>query len=148
LLDPNPSDTQIATVASVYKASGGDIKAMIRVILNDGWLPAAPMKFKRPYHFVTSALRSTKPTVGSLTAMNNQLGVLGHQSYTWETPDGFPDRIEYWSGNIMPRWNFGNTLSSLNSTTTLQVDTTAYRAGSTAAAIDLIDQNFFAGEMP
>ncbi len=48
----------------------------------------------------------------------------------------------------MPRWNFGNTLSSLNSTTTLQVDTTPYRAGSTAAAIDLIDQNFFAGEMP
>jgi len=148
LLDPNPTDAQIATVASVYKASGGDIKAMIRVILNDAWLPAAPMKFKRPYHFVTAALRSTKPTVGSLTAMNNQLATLGHQSYTWETPDGFPDRIEYWSGNIMPRWNFGNTLSNLNSTTTLQVDTTPYRAGSTAAAIDLIDQNFFAGEMP
>ncbi|MGH7616945.1 MAG: DUF1800 domain-containing protein, partial [Gemmatimonadaceae bacterium] len=32
LLDPNPSDAQIATVASVYKATGGDIKAMIRVI--------------------------------------------------------------------------------------------------------------------
>jgi hypothetical protein len=28
------------------------------------------------------------------------------------------------------------------------VDTTAYRAGSTAAAVDLIDQNFFGGEMP
>jgi len=148
LLDPNPSDTQIATVASVYKASGGDIKAMIRVILNDAWLPAAPMKFKRPYHFMTAALRSTKPTVASLASMNTQLAILGHQSYTWQTPDGFPDRIEYWSGNIMPRWSLASTLSNLNSTSTLAIDTTAYRAGSPAAAIDLIDQNFFAGEMP
>ena len=61
LLDPNPSDAQIATVASVYKATGGDIKAMIRVILNDAWLPAAPMKLKRPFHFVASSLRSTNP---------------------------------------------------------------------------------------
>ncbi len=71
LLDPNPSDTQIATVASVYKASGGDIKAMIRVILNDSWLPAAPMKFKRPFHFMTSALRSTNPN-GRLAHVDEQ----------------------------------------------------------------------------
>jgi uncharacterized protein (DUF1800 family) len=149
LLDPNPSDAQIATVASVYKATGGDIKAMIRVILNDSWLPAAPMKFKRPFHFVTSALRSGNPsTVGSLAAMNNQLVNLGHQSYTWETPDGYPDRIEYWSGNILPRWSFANTFSNLNSTSTLVVDTVPYRAGSTAAAIEMINQNFFGGEIP
>ena len=148
LLDPNPSDAQIATVASVYKATGGDIKAMIRVILNDAWLPVAPMKFKRPYHFMTSALRSTQPTVGSISAMNNQLATLGHQSYTWDTPDGYPDKIEYWSGNIVPRWSFGITLSNLNSASTLVVDTTPYRAGSTAAAIDLLNQNFFGGEMP
>jgi uncharacterized protein (DUF1800 family) len=149
LLDPNPSDAQIATVASVYKATGGDIKAMIRVILNDSWLPAAPMKFKRPYHFLTSALRSTNPsTVGSLAAMNGQLANLGHQSFTWDTPDGFPDKIEYWSGNIVPRWSFANTVANLNSTTTLVVDTAPYRAGSTAAALDMINQNFFGGEIP
>jgi uncharacterized protein (DUF1800 family) len=149
LLDPNPSDAQIATVASVYKATGGDIKAMIRVILNDAWLPAAPMKFKRPFHLMTSTLRSTNPaTIGSITAMNSQLFNLGHQSFTWQTPDGYPDRIEYWSGNIMPRWAFANVFSSLNSTSTIVVDTTAYRAGSTAAALDMINANFFAGEIP
>jgi hypothetical protein len=149
LLDPNPSDAQIATVASVYTATGGDIKAMIRVILNDSWLPAAPMKFKRPYHFLTSSLRSTNPsTVASLTAMNGQLTTLGQVLFEWSTPDGYPDRVEYWSGNIVPRWSFANVLSSLNSTSILVVDTTAYRAGSTAAAVDLIDQNFFGGEMP
>jgi uncharacterized protein (DUF1800 family) len=149
LLDPNPSDAQIATVASVYKATGGDIKSMIRVILNDSWLPAAPMKFKRPYHYLTSALRSTNPTtVGSVTAMNGQLFNLGQVLFEWSTPDGYPDKVEYWSGNIVPRWSFANTLSSLNSTSTLVVDTTAYRAGSTAAAVDMIDQNFFGGEIP
>jgi hypothetical protein len=39
-------------------------------------------------------------------------------------------------------------LSTLNSTSTIVVDTSAYRAGSTAAALDMINQNFFAGEIP
>jgi uncharacterized protein (DUF1800 family) len=149
LLDPNPSDTQIATVASVYKATGGDIKAMIRVILNDSWLPAAPMKFKRPYHFVTSSLRSANPTtVASVTGINGQLNSLGQSLFTWATPDGYPDKIEYWAGNIVPRWGYANVLASQNSATTLVVATAPYLAGSTAAAIDMIDQNFFGGEMP
>jgi uncharacterized protein (DUF1800 family) len=149
LLDPNPSDAQIATVASVYKATGGDIRAMIRVILNDSWLPAAPMKFKRPFHFVTSSLRSTNPsTVAAVSGMNGQLGALGQQMFTWDTPDGFPDKIEYWSGNIVPRWGFANVMAAQNSATAIVVSTAPYLAGSTAAALDLINQNFFAGEIP
>jgi uncharacterized protein (DUF1800 family) len=148
LLDPEPTEDQIKTVAAVYMATGGDIKAMIRVILNDTWLPAAPMKMKRPYHYLVSALRSAKPTVVSLTTMIGQLNSLGHQLFAWDTPDGYPDQVEYWAGNIVPRWNFASTFSALNSTTTMAVDTTLYRAGSTAAAIDMLDSNFFGGEMP
>ena len=148
LLDPNPSDAQVSTIAAVYRTTGGDIKAMVRAILNDAWLPAAPLKFKRPFHLVASALRSANPTARvSMATMNGQLVALGHQSFTWDTPDGFPDKIEYWAGNILPRWNFGVTLSNLNSANSIQVDTTAYRSGTTANAIDLIDQNFFGGEM-
>jgi hypothetical protein len=80
--------------------------------------------------------------------MNTQLSNLGQQVFTWDTPDGFPDKIEYWSGNIVPRWSFSSALAGSNSSTTLVVSTAPYLAGSTAAAIDLIDQNFFAGEMP
>jgi uncharacterized protein (DUF1800 family) len=148
LLDPNPTEAQISTVASAYKATHGDIKAMIRVILNDTWLPAAPMKLKRPFHFVASALRSTNPTVTTISPVSNQLTTLGQQLFSWDTPDGYPDKMEYWAGNIVPRWSFGTTMSNQNSTTAVQVDTTPYRAGSTAAAIDLLDQNFFGGEMP
>ncbi len=148
LLTPTPSDDQVATIAGVYRATGGDIKAMIRAMLNDEWLPAAPMKLKRPFHFLVSSLRSTNPSVASVTAMNSQLNVLGQPIYTWDTPDGFPDKIEYWSGNLVPRWNFANVLANLNSATSLAVDTSAYRAGSPDNAIDLLDQNFFGGEMP
>jgi hypothetical protein len=148
LLDPNPSETQISAIASVYRATGGDIKAMARAILNDSWLPASPMKLKRPFHFLVSSLRSTNPTVTTMTTINTQLSNLGQPLFAWATPDGYPDKIEYWAGNIVPRWSYGSVISALNSQTSIAVDTTAYRAGSPDAAIDLIDQNFFGGEMP
>ena len=149
LLTPNPTETQIAAIASVYKATGGDIKAMVRAILNDAWLAAAPMKLKRPFHFLASSLRSTAPTIVSMATFNSQLNNnLGQSLFAWDTPDGYPDKIEYWAGNIVPRWNYATVVSALNSQTTAAVDTTAYRAGSPDAAVDLIDQNFFGGEMP
>ena len=147
LLTPAPSDDQVSTVASVYRATGGDIKAMIRVILNESWVSAAPLKLKRPFHYLASALRSANPNVTALTPLTNQLNTLGHPIFSWDTPDGFPDKIEYWAGNIVPRWAFGTTMANLNSTSTVQLDTTPYRAGSQDAAIELIDQNFFGGEM-
>ena len=106
------ANAQIATIASVYRATGGDIKAMIRAILNDAWLPTAPMKFKRPFHYPrVRRLRSTNPTVDHDDAsFNGQLNNLGQQLFAWETPDGYPDKIEYWSGNIVPRWSYGVSL--------------------------------------
>ncbi len=147
LLDPNPSADKISTVAAVYRATGGDIKSMIRVILNESWVTAAPMKLKRPFHFMVSVLRSTNPAVTSAGSLPNQLNVLGHPIYNWATPDGFPDDISYWAGNIVPRWAYGSTASNYNSTTAILFDTTPYRAASAAAAIDLINQNFFGGEI-
>jgi uncharacterized protein (DUF1800 family) len=121
---------------------------MIRVILNDTWLPAASMKLKRPFHYLASALRSANPAVTTMTAMNSQLSSMGHLSYTWATPDGYPDKIEYWAGNIVPRWAFAQALANLNSTTTIAVDTKPYLAGSADAAVEMLDLNFFANEIP
>ncbi|MEP6731815.1 MAG: DUF1800 domain-containing protein, partial [bacterium] len=55
----DPSPEQIAAVAATYTATSGDIKAMLRTTLNPEWLVAAPMKHKRPFHFVASCLRAT-----------------------------------------------------------------------------------------
>lgn len=148
MVTPTPSDTQIQAIASVYRATGGDIKSMLRAMLNDQWIQEAPMKLKRPFHYAVSALRATNPTVGSVATINNSLATLGHQSFTWDTPDGYPDKIEYWAGNILPRWSFTSSYANLNSATSLVNDTAPYRAVSPAGAVDLIDQNFFAGEIP
>lgn len=148
LLTPTPTDTQVGAIASVYRATGGDIKAMARAILNDSWLPASPMKLKRPFHYLVSAMRSSNPNVATISPLNTQLGVLGQSLFSWDTPDGYPDKIEYWAGNIVPRWSFGTTMSTYKAGTSVAVDTTQYLAGSPDAAIDLIDQNFFGGEIP
>jgi hypothetical protein len=98
---------------------------------------------------VASALRSANPTVGKLGPVADQLFDLGHAEFTWETPDGFPDKMEYWAGNTVPRWNFASVFASQNATSySIAIDTAPYRAGSNAAAVDLLDQNFFGGEMP
>ena len=49
-----------------------------------------------------------------MSALNGQLDFLGQGLFFWQTPDGYPDTVEYWSGNIVPRWEFANTRSSAN----------------------------------
>ena len=92
------------------------------------------MKLKRPFHLAASAMRALNPSIVSLTTLTGQLTTLGHQPFAWDTPDGYPDKVEYWAGNIVPRWNYASVLSALQSTTSLAVDTTAYLAGSPDAA--------------
>jgi hypothetical protein len=82
--------------------------------------------------------------VTATTTMNNQLRTLGQQLFFWETPDGYPDTVEYWSGNIQPRWSFANLASTL----TLQtVISTAPYGTSAAAVVDKIESDFFGGEL-
>ncbi|HEY4304821.1 MAG TPA: DUF1800 domain-containing protein [Gemmatimonadaceae bacterium] len=148
MVTPTPSADQVTAIASVYRATGGDIKSMLRAMLNDAWISAAPMKLKRPFHLAVSSLRAVNPNIYAVTTLNSSLAVLGHQSFAWETPDGYPDKIEYWAGNILPRWSYASSLASQNSVTGIQVDTGVYKGGSPAATVDLIDVNFFGGEMP
>jgi uncharacterized protein (DUF1800 family) len=147
LLTPEPTASQISTIAGVWRATRGDIKLVVRAILNQSWVSTAPAKFKRPYHFLVSAIRATQPSVTSMSSMNSQLSKVGQQLFMWDTPDGYPDTVEYWNGNIVPRWAFGTTLANSNSQTTLAVNTAPYLAGTADAAIDLIQTQFFGGEL-
>jgi uncharacterized protein (DUF1800 family) len=148
LLTPEPSAEQVNAIADVYAATGGDITLMVRAILNEGWVSTAPAKFKRPFHFLVSSLRATNPTVASVTALNGQLNFLGQGLFDWQTPDGYPDTVDYWSGNIVPRWQYANTLANYNTAATVKLNTAPYLAGTTDAAISLIQANFFGGELP
>ncbi|HET9424326.1 MAG TPA: DUF1800 domain-containing protein [Gemmatimonadaceae bacterium] len=147
LLQAEPTAHQIAVATRAWRATGGNIRLVVRAILNESWLAAAPAKFKRPFHFLVSALRATDAQVNAATVLPGRLNILGQPLFTFETPDGYPDKVEYWSGNIMPRWSFASYVAAQNSATGLRVTTTPYLSGTPDAAIDLLSTEFFGGEM-
>ena len=110
-LRPDPSAAQVNAVAAAYTSTHGDIKAMLRVILTPNNLANAPAKLKRPFHYYVSALRATGVSVDPWTDWSNWEGIggalwdLAHQTFQWLTPDGYPDRAEYWAGLMVNRWN-------------------------------------------
>ena len=146
LLTPEPTAQQISTIAGVFRATKGDIKLVVRAILNNGWVAAAPLRFKRPFHYLVSAIRGANAVVTNTATMNGQLAALGQPLYLWETPDGYPDLFEFWSGNLMPRWQFGSSVSALR-TGQIVIDSAPYLVGTADAAIDLMNVNFYGGEM-
>ena len=144
----DPSDAQIATVAGVYSATGGDIKSMMRAVLSLQNLLGAPAKFKRPYHLVVSAVRALSATVVNPNQLYAQIINCGHQPFTWQTPDGFPDRVDYWAGNILPRWNYADFISRATSPTQVNFDVAPFMVVPTAAGVvSNLDRYIFGGEM-
>ncbi|MEO5814672.1 MAG: DUF1800 domain-containing protein [Gemmatimonadaceae bacterium] len=146
LLSSEPTDTQVNTIAGVFRSTGGDITAMVRAILNDAWIAAAPARYKRPYHYLVSAMRALSATVTSTDSVNRQLAAMGQSLFIWDTPDGYPDTIEYWSGGIAPRWLFANVIANYK-TTAITVDHTPFFTGGAEGAMVAIEQRVFAGEM-
>jgi uncharacterized protein (DUF1800 family) len=151
LLRYDPSDSLVDAVAQVYTKTSGDIPSMIRAILTPANLAAAPLKLKRPYHYLVSSLRATRPTIRSMNAIaNGQLVLLGQPLFLWDTPDGYPDNMDFWAGTILPRWNFASYLTSQSSPTgQITFDVAPLVALATPAAIAAeIKKMAFAGQMP
>lgn len=146
LLTPEPTPQQVSTIAGVFRATKGDIKLVVRAILNSSWVSSAPAKYKRPSHLLVSSLRGAKATITNTSSIIGQFFNLGQPIFTWTTPDGFPDLIEYWAGGIMPRWQFASTVSQLRAAP-IAIDSAPYLAGTSDAAVDLINTNLFGGEM-
>ena len=144
----DPSPDQVAAVAAVYMSAQGDIKAMLRAVLSRQNLMAAPAKYKRPYHLVVSAVRALKASVGNTGQLSGQISNAGHQPFTWQTPDGFPDTAEYWSGNVVPRWSFAGNIANANNAAQLKFDVATFMTSASASGVvDSINQFCFGGEM-
>jgi hypothetical protein len=136
-------------VTNVYTQTGGDIKAMLRAAFQPNIQADATPKYKRPFHHFISAMRALPTTVNATSSLRNQLTAAGHRPFYWGPPDGYPDDLAYWSGLIIPRWNFGASLMA-NQLSGLSVDYAAFFAGLNTAdlMVDRISQALFGGEMP
>ena len=148
MLQYDPPAAIVDAVAAEYTRTGGDIKAMLRKILTPANLMAAPAKFKRPNHLIVSSVRALKPTIVNQARLAfNYALYLGMPYFQWDDPDGYPDRVDFWAGTVLLRWNYANFLAT--NTTDARVDLAQFRTVNTADGICAeINKRLFGGEMP
>ncbi len=128
LLAYEPPQAIVDATAATYRATGGDIKAMIRTILSGQNLLAAPAKYKRPFHLAISAMRAMGASVANIRSARQRADQMGMPVFQWEQPNGYPDRVDWWSGLVITRWSYMQYLSTLTSVTTTRVDSLAFRS--------------------
>lgn len=149
-LNYNPPASLVDQVAAEYTATGGDIKAMLRKILTSANLMAAPPKYKRPWHLMMGSLRAMRATfVGEQWSLRYEhLFQAGMLPQNWIQPDGYPDKLDFWSGLILPRWNFALMLPQ-NYVWGVEVNLPTLLAGANTPATiaERINHLLFAGEM-
>ena len=107
-----PPAELVTQVAEAYRQSGGEIKAMLRVIFLSDAFASAPAKLKRPHTFMVSVLRALHVDLrfGRGRALADWMAVMGQPLFLWPPPDGYPDVSEAWAANLLPRWNFALAL--------------------------------------
>ena len=104
-------DALTAQVAAMYTQTGGDIAALMRVILRAPALHTAPPLIKRPFDFMASALRATNADTDGGAGVQTHLAAMGQPLYQWPMPDGYPDKTASWTGSLLHRWNFAVALA-------------------------------------
>ncbi len=101
-----PKRKLVRKAARKFLATDGDIAATVKVILARKQMQSAEPKLKRPVHLMASAVRATLADVRDAGFLIEQLELAGHLPFAWSAPNGYPDAEDYWSGFILPRWNF------------------------------------------
>jgi uncharacterized protein (DUF1800 family) len=147
LLQYDPTDAMVDAVAAEFTKTKGDIPSMIRVILTEANLMAAPPKYKRPFHWAVSAVRALGPSVTSTSVARNLLDNMGQSLFNWDTPDGYPDKMEFWSGLVLARWNAATSIVGQTGTA-FNFNVTPFVGTSADTGADLIVERLFGGEVP
>ena len=117
LVADDPSPALVERVAAAYRDTGGDIRAMLRVIFAaPEFREARAAKVKKPSEFVASAARAVGATVearGAL-ALARAASEIGEGFYEAVPPTGHPDRAAAWvnPGGLLARLNFALSLAA------------------------------------
>jgi uncharacterized protein (DUF1800 family) len=104
-----PPQAAIATVSKAFLDSRGDIRATLRALFGTPEFMAPEIrgaKFKRPLHFVVSALRAGNAQTDASTQLVDYLLRLGQAPFRYPTPDGYPEEATHWQSTLLWRWNF------------------------------------------
>ncbi|MEQ1859633.1 MAG: DUF1800 domain-containing protein [Chthoniobacteraceae bacterium] len=112
-IDDVPPKAAVEATARAFTESRGDIKTTLRALFarTEFWAPETrSAKFKRPFHFVVSALRATNAETDASKQLVEYLQRLGHAPFRYPTPDGYPEEATHWKPNLLWRWNFAGAL--------------------------------------
>jgi len=99
----NPPDSLVQKMAQTFKATDGDIAALLASMVHVPEFNASPkpgIKFKDPVHYVFSAVRLAydDKVILNTQPIQNWLNRLGEGLFNHETPDGYSMTAESWNG--------------------------------------------------
>ena len=103
-----PDEPAVDKMAELYLDTGGDIPSMVEATFRWWRMARAQPKVKRPHMLVTSALRALFAQIDEPLVMLGTLFAAGHLPFNWGPPNGYPDSAGYWSGYLLPRFDFAS----------------------------------------
>ncbi|MBI5876226.1 MAG: DUF1800 domain-containing protein [Chloroflexi bacterium] len=111
-----PPPALVDKVAAAYTQTKGDIKPMLRVILQSGELRASfGRKVRRPLEYVAGVMRALDVQIDPADAdiLRAVMTNLGQPLFLWHTPDGYPDEAAAWinTNGMLARWNIALNLA-------------------------------------
>jgi uncharacterized protein (DUF1800 family) len=110
----DPPEAAVQAVAKAFADSRGEITDTLRALFATPEFRAPVArgaKFKRPMHFVVSALRATNAETDASKQLVDYLIRLGHAPFRYATPDGYPEEATHWQSTLLWRWNFSAALA-------------------------------------
>ncbi len=108
-----PPTSAVTAVASAFSTSKGDIRTTLCALFATPEFASSPgIKFKRPFHFIVSALRATNASTTADRPLLSYLERMGHMPFRWPTPDGYPATAQHWHSTLLWRWNFALALAN------------------------------------
>jgi uncharacterized protein (DUF1800 family) len=115
-VNDNPPDELVQKVAGVFHDTEGDLpKVYEAIIFSPEFMSRANYraKFKTPFQFAVSALRSTDAVVEDLKPTANVVAQMGEPIYDCPDPTGYRDVAESWldAGVLTKRWDYAWALA-------------------------------------
>ncbi|QGG94820.1 DUF1800 domain-containing protein [Actinomarinicola tropica] len=115
------SEQLVASMADVYLANDTRIVPVLRHMLTSREFESSRRtKVKTPFELLVGMIRATGATVdreaggAATTTIGTLLTDLGHDKWSWPTPDGIPDDPNHWitTSTVLRRWELAGRLAN------------------------------------
>lgn len=109
----DPPMSAIQATADAFLRSRGDIRETLRALFRcPEFLRRDYVKFKRPFHYIASAIRALGATTHAGRSTQRALRRMGHMPFDYPTPEGYSDVMDDWTATLLARWDFSWKLVS------------------------------------